>query len=345
MPPFNLTESPATDPLDIYRLRDGLYTPDLLAAALVWLDLFTWLHAHPSDLGALCDHFQIHPRPTDVMLTLFKAMGLITEAAGVMHLTAVAREHLVSSSPWFIGPYYASMKDRPVTKDYLTVLRTGKPANWASLKDQKAWAQAMEEEPFASQFTAAMDCRGVYLGPALARIAPLPHAHRLLDVAGGSGIYACCLVAANPSLRATILEKAPVDRIARQGVERRGYAGRIEVVVGDMFQDPWPTGADVHLISNVLHDWDVPQVRALLKRSADALPPQGTLLVHDMHLNEAKDGPLPAAAYSALLMNITEGKCYSVGEMRELLDEAGFEGPELRPTVADRSVLICRKRF
>lgn len=343
MPTFDLTQSSVTDPLSIYRYRDGLYATDLLAAALVWLDLFTWLDAHPSDLPNICQHFQIHERPTDVMITLFKAMGLLEEREQRIHLTEVAREHLVRTSPWFIGPYYGSMKDRPVTKDYLTVLRTGKPANWASLQDQKAWAQAMEEEAFAGQFTAAMDCRGVYLGPALARTFSLDGHRRLLDVAGGSGIYACSLVAANPGLSGVVLEKPPVDRIARKGIESRGLSDRISVVAGDMFQDAWPADADVHLISNVLHDWDVPKVRELLKRSAESLPSRGRLLIHDVHINADKTGPLPAAAYSALLMNITEGKCYSVSEMAELLREAGFDEPELRSTAADRSVLVCRR--
>lgn len=343
MPLIDLTLAPETDPLNLYRFRDSLYSTDLLAAALVWLDLFTWLESHPSDLAAICEKFQLYRRPADVMMTLFKSMGLVTENQGVFQVTPVAREHLVSTSPWFIGPYYAAMKDRPVTKDYLTVLRTGKPANWASLQDQKAWAQAMEGEAFARQFTAAMDCRGRYLGQALARKVDLRGVRCLLDVAGGSGIYACSLVAANPALRATVLEKVPVDAIARRCIEERGFSDRISVSAGDMFRDAWPSEPDAHLISNVLHDWDEPQVMQLLHRSFEALPSDGKLLIHDVHIDADKSGPLPNAQYSALLMNITEGKCYSVGEMEGYLAAVGFERPAFHPTAVDRSVLIAHK--
>ena len=48
----------------------------------------------------------------------------------------------------------------------------------------------MEGEDFATKFTAAMDCRGVYLGPAMAQKIDCTGHHRLLDIAGGSGIYA-----------------------------------------------------------------------------------------------------------------------------------------------------------
>src|SRR5215207_2425027 len=118
MNPPDLTLTPQTDPLEIYRLRDGLYAVDLLGAAVVHFDFFTWLAEHPSDKPTICRALQIVERPTDVMLTLFTALGFVEPRAGVFHLTEKAREHLVKTSPWFIGPYYASLKDRPVCKDY-----------------------------------------------------------------------------------------------------------------------------------------------------------------------------------------------------------------------------------
>ena len=333
----DLTRTPHTDPLNIYRYRDGLYAVDLLGAALVWLDFFTWLGEHPSDKAAICRALEIAERPTDVMLTLFTAMGLVRARDGVFSLTESAREHLVKTSPWFMGPYYASLKDRPVCKDYVNVLRTGQPANWGSLKNEKDWAKAMEDEAFAQSFTAAMDCRGVYLGQAMARLLDL-HGHtHLLDVAGGSGIYACSLVARHPHLRATVLEKPPVDRVAAAAIAQRGYAERVSVRVGDMFAEEFPADCDAHLFSNVLHDWEEPVVKKLLAKSFRALPSGGLLVIHDMHLDEAKSGPLPVAEYSALLMHSTWGKCYSLAELRSYFDELGFVDMKFTPTAADRS--------
>jgi hypothetical protein len=326
----------------LYRGRDAIIATDLLAAAMVHLDFFTWLGENPSTLGAICAHFEIHARPTDVLMTLLNAMGLTTQSGGVFHLTLRAREHLTKGSPWDLTPYYGSMKDRPQTLDMLKVLRTGKPANWGSY-DPQAWAQAMEREDFAGPFTAAMDCRGVLLGPAMARKLDLSGNTALLDIAGGSGIYSCALVANHPHLRASVFEKKPVDRIARESIAKRGYAEKVNVVVGDMFTDAWPTGFDVHLISNVLHDWDEEPVRNLLAKSYAALPAGGSLIVHDVHINAEKTGPLHAAEYSALLMNITEGKCYSVGEMRAYLGELGFEWTDYQPTAVGRSFILAKK--
>jgi len=334
---------PATDPTSIYRYRDGLYAADLLCAALVHLDFFTWLGDHPSNLKIICRALQIHERPTDVMLTLFTAMGLIECKQGVFHLTPLAREHVVSSSPWNIAAYFASLKDRPVCRDMVKVLRTGKPANWGSLDHEKEWAKAMQEDAFAKQFTAAMDCRGALLAPAMAALLHCNKHSRLLDIAGGSGIYACAVLARHPHLSATVFERPPVDRITRASLSARGFAGRISVQTGDMFADPFPADCNMHLFSNVLHDWDFPLVRKLLAKSFQSLPPGGQIVIHDAHINAAKTGPLPVAAYSALLMTITEGKCYSEPEMRDLLEEAGFTDVGYHATVADRSIMTAHK--
>src|SRR5436190_723685 len=218
----HLLDEPVTDPLPLYRYRDGINAVDLLAAAIAHLDFFTWMADHPATPGAVCAHFGLHSRPVDVMLTLFTAQGLLTQSGGVFHLTIRAREHLVAGSFYNLAPYYASMKDRQPTLDMLTVLKTGKPANWGSY-DPQAWAQAMERPDFAAQFTAAMDCRGVLLGPALAKRLDLSTHKALLDIAGGSGIYACALVARHPHLRAAVLDKPPVDRVARASIEKRGF--------------------------------------------------------------------------------------------------------------------------
>jgi 3-hydroxy-5-methyl-1-naphthoate 3-O-methyltransferase len=341
--PLALSRLPETDPLEIYRYRDGLYAVDLLTAAITEFDFFTWLQANPSNLAAICAHFKIMPRPTDVMLTLFTANGFLARQDGQFHLTAVAREHLTSTSPWFIGPYYASLKERPVVRDFVKILRTDRPANWGSYQLQKEWSQAMLTEGFATMFTGAMDCRGLYLGVAMAKNVPTTGRTRLLDIAGGSGIYACAMTAEHPHLRATVFERPPVDQIARTMIEKRGFSNRVTVTPGDMFADPLPGGHDLHLYSNVLHDWDVEKVRPLLAASFGALAPGGMLVIHDAHINADKTGPLPVAKYSALLMSVTEGKCYSTAEIEALLMEAGFRDAQYQPTVADRSIITAIK--
>src|SRR5689334_20587892 len=107
MPSLDLTRAPQTDPLDIYRYRDGLYAVDLLTAAIVWLDFFTWLERNPSDLAGICRGLELKERPADVMLALFVANGFVSrDSSGVFSNTVMAREFLVEGSPWNVRPYY-----------------------------------------------------------------------------------------------------------------------------------------------------------------------------------------------------------------------------------------------
>jgi len=341
----DLTKMPGTDPAQLLRYRDRQYAAELLAAAIIHLDLFTWLAEYEgADTEAICRHFEFAARPADVLLTLCRANGFIVTDEGDRHrLTELGREHLVKSSPWYLGPYYAPIQDTQIVRDYLQVLRTGKPANWQAKTDGADWHESMMSADFARDFTALMNCRGMAFGQALARaLTPdLVGRRKVLDVGGGSGIYASTLVAAHDHLCGTVLEQAPVDAIARDEIAGHGLADRVTVETADMFADPWPDDADVLLLSNVLHDWDFPEVRALCEKAAHALPTGGLLVIHEAFLKDDKTGPLPVAEYSALLMNITQGKCYTPGEYRAILTELGFEVGPYRDTIADRGFMTA----
>jgi len=97
------------------------------------------------------------------------------------------------------------------------------------------------------------------------------------------------------------------------------------------------------LLSNVLHDWDVPECRALLRRCAERLPSGGRLLIHDVFLNDALDGPLPIALYSAALFCVTEGRAYSAAEYRTWLGEARLTPGAVVPTLVHCGVLASVK--
>jgi len=134
-----------------------------------------------------------------------------------------------------------------------------------------------------------------------------------------------------------------VDTIAARAIAARGCSAKVKVAAGDMLDDPLPRDADVHLYSNVLHDWDEPVVRQLIDKSFEALPSGGLIVIHDAFLNAAKDGPLHVAEYSVLLMHSSEGRCYSTREMEQYLTDAGFRETSYRDTAAARGVMTATK--
>jgi SAM-dependent methyltransferase len=333
-----------TDPTPLYRLRDGVYAADLLVVAVADLDLFTWLDGRPATTAAeVCRELGLAERPVDVLLTYLVALGLLARTGDAVTPTDLARDHLVDGSPYDLRPYYASLRERPGCAELRGVLETGEPAAWASAAAGDDWASRLGDPDFAARITAAMDARGRYLGPRVAEvIADLP-VTRVLDIGGSSGIYACALVDRDPALRATVLERSPVDAAARTLLEHRGYADRVAVATGGMFEDELPPGHDLHLVSHVLHDWDEVRVRAVLAASWRALPPGGWFVDHDVHVNADKTGPLAAAEYSVFLMHATLGKCWSVGELATMLADCGFDDVTARDTAGDRSIVLARK--
>ena len=339
-----MPNAPVTDPTAIYRYRESLAAVDALTAAIVHLDLFTALADNPADLPSICRRFSIHPRPATTLCTLLVANGLLRrDVDGILHVTDTAREFLVSGSPFDARPYYASIAEKPGVADFLTVLRTDRPANWPGEEGEADWHAAMRTEAFAESFTAAMDCRGRVLGPGLAAALTGTAPRRLLDVGGGSGAYAIAVALAFPEARATVLEASPVDRIARRTISAAGLDGRIDVVTADMFADPWPADHDTHLFSNVLHDWNEADCRRLLEKSVAALPHGGRLLIHDMLLDDDKSGPLWAAEYSVLLTTVTQGRLYSAAEIGDWLADLGMRIVARAPTALGRSVLSASR--
>jgi SAM-dependent methyltransferase len=339
----DLTRRPKSDPNLILRQRDGIYAPELFAVALVELDFFSRLAKSPADFRTICSSMGLAERPADVMLTLLCAMGFVEKHGDVFQVTENAREFLVRDSPWFLGPYFVHFADRPIYRGLRETLRTGKPTGFGSGNIGKPWAESMLDDTFAEAFTSTMDCRGAYAGPALAAGLDLREHRHLLDIGGGSGIYACCIAAAHPHMRATVFERPPVDEVSRKSIAKRGFSERVDVVAGDMFAGPLPLDYDVHLWSNALHDWEAPAVKGLVEKSFSALPPGGLIVVHDRHLNREKTGPLPIAAHSVFLMAGTEGRYYSIGEIEAFLTAAGFRVPTYRETVADYSIITARK--
>lgn len=341
-----LTLLPTTDPAALLRYRDRQYAADLIGVALLHFDLFSWLHQHEVATNEeIAAHFGLAERPLDVLLTLCRANDFIhSDECGRQRLTPTAREYLVQGSPWYMGAYYQPLKTSPIYQGFIKVLTTGKPANWQAQDEAKDWHESMLDREFAQNFTALMNCRGKifgqYLAQALSEI--LGERRHLLDVAGGSGIYAATMLARHPSLRATVLEQSPVDVICRAEVASHGLSERITVQSGDMFTDPWPA-ADIILLSNVLHDWDWPEMRFLLEKAMACLPLGGLLIIHDAFINDDKTGPLAVAEYSALLMSITQGKCYSPREYAAVLEPCGGKVGAYQNTIGDRGFLYAIK--
>jgi predicted O-methyltransferase YrrM len=333
--------TPDLDPTSIFEVFRGSYGSELLTAASAHFGVFSLLHEQPLTPLELGKKLGLAERPAVVLFTALRAMGLlIQDEIGRLALTEMGRDHLIPGTEFYVGDYLGLAANSPGVLAIVQRLKTNSPAHaeksdtGAAFIYRDGLESAMEDQTSARRLTLALAGRAKNVAPVLAeRISwrgPV-----LLDVGGGTGIYSVAWLRRHPGCRAIVFDRPEVLKIAMEFATEYGVADQLECEPGDMFTSPLPTGANTILLSNILHDWDVPECRQLIQRCAAALAPGGELVIHDVFLNDELDGPLPIALYSAALFSLTEGRAYSAAEYSEWLREAG-----LIPTTAVLPTLI-----
>lgn len=342
---------PPTDPTAIFDHFRGNFATELLTAAVAHFHLFERIADRPQDPEILRSSLGLEPRPMVVLVTGLRAMGLLVrDREGRLDLSPLARNHLLRSSPFDVSGYIGLGAASPGVRALVDRLRTNRPAAAGPADDGLAFVyregidSAMEREDSARSLTLSLAGRARNVAPILAEAFPLYGCGTLLDVGGGTGLYSIAYLQREPGLRAIVWDRPEVLKVAAELAEAHGVADRLELRPGDMFEDPVPEGADVVLLSNVLHDWDVAECIALLSRLGEALRPGKKLLIHDVFLHDAMDGPLPVALYSAALFSLTEGRAYSAGEYRSWLEPAGFDPGPIVTTTVHCGVLPASRR-
>jgi predicted O-methyltransferase YrrM len=345
--PKSALSAPSVDPTPIFEHFRGSYGTELLTAAVAHFDLFRRLAARPRTLAELADELGLAMRPATVLTTALRAMRLLeVDAAGRLAPTTLAGEYLDAKREYYVGDYVGLAAEAPGVLGMVERLRTNRPYGAAAKGDdgtsstedgtafiyREGTKSAMEHEAAARRLTLALAGRAKNVAPAVAAKLAIGDATTLLDLGGGTGIYSIALVQKNPKLKAIVFDRPEVLKVAAEMAAEYGVTDRVTLEPGDMFVDPLPQGCDLVLLSNILHDWDVPECEALVARSAAALRAGGRVVIHDVFLNDALDGPLPIALYSAALFTLTEGRAYSAAEYRAMLEKAGLLPGHVVPT-------------
>lgn len=335
---------PQTDPTPLFEHYRGTFGTQLLTAAVDHLGLFDVLGDRALARADFLRELNLEERPFVVLTTALRAMGLLESTPrGEFQATPLALEHLRRSSRFDVSDYVRLSSSSPDVVAMAQRLKSNRPQGMddgtgTAFIARDGVRSAMDEAEQARFLTMSLAGRGRNVAPVLAERHRLPEARVLLDLGGGSGIYAIAYLARNPRLRAIVFDRPEVLGVAREFAVEFGVEDRLTLQPGDMFRDPLPP-ADVVLLSNVLHDWDIPDCQRLISRCAEVLPGGGQLLVHDVFLNDALDGPLPVAQYSAALFTLTEGRAYSLAEYQSWLQAAGFECQDPIETLIHCSVL------
>lgn len=181
----------------------------------------------------------------------------------------------------------------------------------------------------------------------LPEVLDLSGADRLLDLGCGPGTYSRIFLEAYLDLEATLLDLPATLEITREVVAGwpKEVQGRVQLVEADFHEDPLPDGHDVAWVSNIVHSETPEANRRLLDRIHDALEPGGRIVLKDHWLDETGTRPRRGATFHMTMLLFTGGRCYRYGEIREMLEAAGFVGVEQRSMGAEwpQSLVLARK--
>lgn len=281
-----------------------------------------------------------------MLITALRAMGLVAvDARGRLAPSDLAAEHLVPGAPFDVSDYAGLAATSSGVLAMVERLKTNRPVGadrsgaGAPFTSRAGTPSAMEHPELSRRFTLSLAGRSRSVAPVVAERLSVGGARTVLDVGGGTGLYSIALLQRSPALRAMVFDRPQVLRVTAELAARHGVANRLDCVAGDMFVDPL-LEADLVLLSNLLHDWDVPDCERPVRRCAVSMRPGGKLVIHDAFLHDELDGPLPVALYSAALFCRTEGRAYSAAEHAAWLRASGLtvEGPT--PTLAHSSLLV-----
>jgi predicted O-methyltransferase YrrM len=192
-----------------------------------------------------------------------------------------------------------------------------------------------------------MAARARNVAPFVAQQLELSKCEHLVDVGGGHGIYTLELLKQFPNLTATVVDREPPLKVAREYAAAANLSHRIDFVFADIHTYEVTRPVDVVLLANILHDYNALDAQSLVLHYARQLAANGRLIILDAFLESASAGappvsrgPRAVAAYSAMLFSICEGRCYRLDEYQSMLASAGLHvEPEVKPVPAHGSLL------
>ena len=159
----------------------------------------------------------------------------------------------------------------------LHAVRTG-TSGYEHARGRSFWAEAAEDDRLGSTFDEGLAGWSGIWAPAAVRALSLGPGAHVVDVGGGTGALLACALATHADARGTVVDLPTTAARARTELARLGYAER-STVVEQSFFEPLPTGGDVYVLAQVLHDWPDAEARLILSRLAEAAGDARVVLV------------------------------------------------------------------
>ncbi len=328
------------DPAPLVSMATAYWNSATLIAA-VKLGVFDAIASGAKSAGEVAEKTGGDEVATDTLLVALLALELVERVEGQYRNTPLAQTYLVSGQAQSLGGALLYNADvYPLWGQLSEVITAGDTA-----RDPQAYLGGDLEK--TRRFVYGMHHRALGVGRAVSGIIDLEGVSVLADIGGGPGTYSALLCKTYPHLKAEVLDLPAVVEVAAEIMEEMGASESVSCISYDYYTDQLPDRPyDAALISGVLHREQPAQVKAMFQSVSDRLPIGGQLWISDVMLNDDRSGPLFGAMF-ALNMRVLahDGRCHSVAEQAEWLNEVGLEvvrTHQLPPPI--NYTLICAEK-
>jgi hypothetical protein len=191
--------------------------------------------------------------------------------------------------------------------------------------------QYLEKNPEESAvFNAAMTASSARSGTGVVEQYDFSGLRRVVDVGGGHGFFLAAILNSNPTLRGVLFDLPDVVAGAGQNLKNADVDDRCEIVGGSFF-DALPTGGDLYILRQIIHDWDDDRALAILRNCRAAMTGTEKLLVVERRIaSDHRDAMRVLHLDLEMLVNVG-GMERADAEYRSLFESAGFRLTRIVP--------------
>jgi O-methyltransferase/methyltransferase family protein len=327
-------------------MRTGLAfwaSKTLLSA--IEMELFTELGRGAETFEPLSGRLGLHPRSARDFLDTLVALGFLRREGDRYANAPETDLFLDKKKPSYIGGILEMANTRlyPFWGHLTEALRTGEPQNEAKGGGVPLFATLYADPARLKQFLGAMTGISRGANMTIARAFPWKEHRTFVDVGTAQGDLAAQIALANPHLSGIGFDLPEVAPIFEEYVKGVGVADRVRFTSGDFFEHAFPK-ADVVLMGHILHDWDLPTKKMLIKKAFEAVPAGGALIVYEAIIDDDRSKNAFGLMMSLnMLIETPGGFDYTGADCAGWMKEAGFSATRVEPLVGPDSMVIGTK--
>jgi 3-hydroxy-5-methyl-1-naphthoate 3-O-methyltransferase len=359
-------------PDPIFQMATGFWVSKTLMTA-VELEVFSKLSGNRGvNIKELQGVLGMEQRPTEVFATALVSLGLLklTSSSSSSSNTDVNNDTRLYSNSELADTFLDKNKPSGYMGDFIIMmdkqfygrwgrlieaLKTNSPVEGGGGSQDLQSVGSMFEHAKDNQastvaqmqmFTHAMYGVSVIPAQALTKVINFSEHKKLMDIGGGSGVYAIEVVKGNPNMSATVIDLEPACNVANEYINKFHMQDKIRTQALDFFNQDLPKDCDVALLSHIIHFLDEEKDKMLLRKIYDSLPERnGVVLISEWLLNDTKTGPITSALMSlTMIVDQPVGRNYSFAEVSKMLTDVGFTNIERRPLAGPAEVVIGYKK-